>query len=363
MNEKLIDKIVENAREKHMPVNGAIELLPLCNMNCQMCYVRLDKQDVDNNGGLRTYEEWIKIAEEMKEAGVLVLLLTGGEPLLYPRFKELYVTLRKMGFIVSINSNGTLMDDEWIDFFVKYPPRRMNITLYGNSNETYKKLCHHKTGYDKTIYAIEKLVEHNILLKLNVTPVPENKDEIVDIIKYANKIKVPIAFDRYMNPPIYSSRKINRLTPKEAAELYFDVLSTIDSEDDYRKYIIEKVALADYLEEHPVKEESMTCLARSASFSINWKGELQPCLTMHEKHVSLLDHSFSEAWHMLQQELQSVTLNEKCRSCNIKHLCKTCVASAYLETGNYDGLSDYVCDMAHEVEKIFREKAKEYSSK
>ena len=33
--------LLDNAQKSRTPVNGVIELLPLCNMNCDMCYVRL----------------------------------------------------------------------------------------------------------------------------------------------------------------------------------------------------------------------------------------------------------------------------------------------------------------------------------
>ena len=64
-------------------------------------------------------EEWTKVAEDMMKAGTLFVLLTGGEPLLYPHFRELYQKLRGLGMIVTINTNGTLIDEEWADFFAE----------------------------------------------------------------------------------------------------------------------------------------------------------------------------------------------------------------------------------------------------
>ena len=102
---------------QHIPVNGSIEVSPLCNMNCDMCFVRLSQEAMDARGRLRTAEEWLTVAEQMRRAGVLFLLLTGGEPLLYPGFRELYLGLRKLGFILTLNTNGTLLDEDWAEFF------------------------------------------------------------------------------------------------------------------------------------------------------------------------------------------------------------------------------------------------------
>ena len=71
---------------------------------------------------------------------ILFLLLTGGEPLLFPDFKTLYRRLRNLGMILTINTNGTLLDEAWADFFATYPPRRINITLYGADAASYDRL-------------------------------------------------------------------------------------------------------------------------------------------------------------------------------------------------------------------------------
>lgn len=73
----------------------------------------------------------------------------GGEPLLYPAFRAVYLAVRKRGMIVTVNTNGTLLNEDWATFFAKNPPRRVNVTLYGASGETYKSLCGDETGYAK----------------------------------------------------------------------------------------------------------------------------------------------------------------------------------------------------------------------
>ena len=63
--EKLL--CLKAAKEK-VPLNGILELSPLCNMNCDMCFVRLSSTEVRDLGGLRSVKEWIAVAEEMKKA-------------------------------------------------------------------------------------------------------------------------------------------------------------------------------------------------------------------------------------------------------------------------------------------------------
>ena len=149
--------ILERAKRARTPANGSIELLPLCNMNCDMCYVRLSRREMEAQGRLRAPEEWLEVGRQMKEAGVLFLLLTGGEPFLYPEFRKVYLGLRQMGMILTINTNGTLIDEDLAAFFGKYKPRRVNITLYGADDGAYERLCHYPGGYAKTLRGIRLL--------------------------------------------------------------------------------------------------------------------------------------------------------------------------------------------------------------
>lgn len=169
------------AAEKKVPLYGVLELLPLCNLNCDMCYVRMSREEMEEVGRLRTMEEWTKTAEDMMRAGTLFVLLTGGEPLLYPHFRELYQKLRELGMIITINTNGTLIDEAWADFFAENKPRRINITLYGASNETYERLCHYPGGLDKAVNGIRLLRERNIDVKVNGSLAKANVDDRMKI--------------------------------------------------------------------------------------------------------------------------------------------------------------------------------------
>ena len=124
-------------------------------------------QKMECQGQLRTVDEWILLAQQMQKAGTLFLLLTGGEPLLFPDFKTLYLELRNMGMILTINTNGTLLGESWADFFAEYRPRRINITLYGADAASYNRLCHYPQGFDQTVRAIRLLRERNVDVKIS----------------------------------------------------------------------------------------------------------------------------------------------------------------------------------------------------
>lgn len=169
--------LLDRAKRARTPANGSIELLPLCNMNCDMCYVRLSRREMEAQGRLRTAEEWLEVGRQMKEAGVLFLLLTGGEPFLYPEFRKVYLGLRQMGMILTINTNGTLIDEDLAAFFGKYKPRRVNITLYGADDGAYERLCHYPGGYEETLRGIRLLREQGVDVKVGGSLTPANQKD------------------------------------------------------------------------------------------------------------------------------------------------------------------------------------------
>ena len=347
--------ILRRAAGMQRPVSGTLELLPLCNMNCDMCYIRMDRREMEKRGTMHTADEWISLCEDMKEEGILFLLLTGGEPLLFPDFRKLYTALKKMGMVLTVNTNGTLLDEEWADFFAKYPPRRINITLYGTDEKTYQDLCHY-TGFEKALNAVRLLRDRNIDVKMNGSATKVNKDQMEELYKIAEELQVPIHVDTYMIPGIRDRNlpieQQSRLNPEDAAEAELLVLKHEMSEkeySDYKRYILKQV------ESSTAYNKGISCMAGNCAFQIDWKGEMHPCLSLTQPAVKVFEEGFKRSWERISTEAKKLHLNEKCGTCRLRPVCKTCVASAYLETGKYDGVSEYLCKMAEHMVKLLRE--------
>lgn len=341
-NEK---RILSRAAQRQNPVNGSLELLPLCNMNCDMCYIRLNKKEVDEQGGLHGADEWIQLGKEMAQAGVLFLLLTGGEPLLFPEFRRLYKELKSMGMILTINTNGTLIDKEWADFFGRHKPRRINITLYGSDDTAYEKLCHYPDGFSKTIEAIRLLCERGVDVKINGSVTKYNRKDMKAIYQIGQELKVPVHMDTYMLPGNHERRlpfeQQSRLLPEDAAaaEMYMGKMEM--PSEAFQRYVQETLAQIENSEvSYP---DQITCLAGNCSFAISWQGKMRPCLTFDEPAVSVFEKGFLSAWREISRISKNLRVSAACAKCPFRPVCKTCPASAWLETGKYDGVPEYLC--------------------
>lgn len=361
MNHSMEKAMLRNAFAAQSPINGTLELLPLCNMNCDMCYIRLDRAQVKAGGGLHTADEWISLGQEMAKAGVLFLLLTGGEPLLFPDFRKLYTELKKMGIILTINTNGTLLDENWADFFAAHKPRRINITLYGATDDAYEKLCHYPGGFSKTIQAIRLLRERNVDVKINGSVTKDNRDDMEAIYQIGRELDVPVHMDTYMLPGIHERnlpfKQQARLLPEDAAA----------AEIAMRKVEMAQEAFWQYAQEISVQTgqkdvyypDQITCLAGNCSFAISWQGQMRPCVTFEKPAVSVFERGFSAAWTEISQTAKTLKISKTCVSCPLRPACKICAASAKLETGSCDGVPEYLCRYTKELVCLLKEEWKQ----
>lgn len=133
---------------------------------------------------------------------MLFLLLTGGEPLIRADFRYLLTELKKMGLLVSVNSNGSLIDRDWLEFFRHEPPFRFNITLYGGSDAAYERLCG-RAMFGRVTENIRALRELGIGVKLNASMTPYNIGDMEQIYHIAEELGTPMpARRRTCSPPI-----------------------------------------------------------------------------------------------------------------------------------------------------------------
>lgn len=348
-----------------IPLNGTFELTPLCNMNCRMCYVRMNKEQQEAIHPLRTAEEWLALGEIAKKRGMTYLLLTGGEPFLRSDFPLIMQGLHRMGFVLSINSNGTMIDEKTVEWLKETPPVRINITLYGASDETYDRLCRNPKGFTQVTNAIRLLKEAGIAVKLNCSVTPHNAGDLKQIFVFAKRENLVVQATAYMFPPIRRDQtKIgwnDRFIAVDAA--YQEALISLyqHGEETYLKRMAseEFSGLTGDMEDdcQSLDEgnatdgsggERIRCRAGKCSFWVTWDGRLLPCgMLPGENALNVFDEGFDIAWDHARNEADIIRLPVKCSTCLLKSKCRACAAMVYTESGNYQDIPTYRCQMAH----------------
>lgn len=359
---QIIEHMHRRAVAQGIPLSGTFELTPLCSMACKMCYVRMSPEELAATGKrLRTADEWLALAREAKEQGMLLLLLTGGEPFLYPEFRRLYTELRQMGFVISINSNATLITEETVAWLKENPPQRINITLYGASDATYARLCGHPTGFTQVTRAIELLRDAGISVKLNCSVTPENVCDLEDIIAYSDEHKLVLQATSYMFPPLRrdaeSVGRNARFAAEECARTEVKIRRLQYGAENLREYCkaIESHQPVDTPLCADCEGEGLQCRAGKSAFWVTWDGRMTPCGMVNEPAVFPFGQGFADAWQSLRAQTAALHLPPECASCDAKHYCHTCAAMCYTETGRYDCKPQYRCDLMRAVPAACRE--------
>lgn len=361
----LTDYLYAKASRMRIPLSGTFELSPVCNFSCRMCYVRKTAKEVrESPRRILTLEDWRRIAREAREAGMLYLLLTGGEPLLWPGFWTLYEELVDMGFLVSINTNGSLIDGKAIARFRRKPPQQMNITLYGANDETYRRLCGADGVFSKVDHAIRGLMEAGITVKLNCSLTPENAADLDWIVDYSKERQTVLTVATYMFPPVRRDRSMvgvnQRFTPEASADYlmrYLRLQRGAEQYDTYLRHILEGCVEPPGLDESCVDpvDGKIRCRAGKASFWITWDGWMTPCGMMPEPKIDVTDKPFGECWRMLTEAAAAVRLSGVCDKCPDKGICHPCAAISFAETGSCGGIPTYMCRAAQRMREIARE--------
>ena len=317
--------VILKARYHDIPVKGSFELTPFCNLDCKMCYVHLKPNQIGQNEGLLTVEEWKRIMSQAVDAGMVYATLTGGECLTYPGFKEVYLHLYSLGIQPDILTNGRLLTEEMLTFFKKYPPGSIQVTLYGSSEEAYEEVTGHRV-FQQVIDGIERAKEARLNLVLAVTPSRYMQNDVERLLDKVHSFNVPYA--------------ISDTTLKARAETERDLADYAVELDTMRKIkLIEKEYSASQksidqvinpIEYVPVKKKALKglqCGGAHSSFHVNWRGEVCPCIGFAPSvHYSALEAGFAEAWECVKQAMLQFAPPDECKDCRLKEYCVTCPA-------------------------------------
>lgn len=336
------------------PLSGTFELSPLCNMSCKMCYI-VQK----NVKKLYELDKWYEIAKKAKDSGMFYLLLTGGEPFLVNGFKEFYIQLYQLGLILSINSNATLINEETVEWLKLYPPERINVTVYGGSNETYARLCHNPFGFDQMKRGVTLLKKAGINIKFNITLTPDNASDLEDIINFCKEMEYPVQFSSYMFPRIrnredeFGSNEA-RFTPEQAASYYLKYLDLYYGKEEANKKkqsMIKDGYALDVDCEINVPGSESQCAAGRCAWWLSYDGKLSACGMFLNEDINVFDVGFENAWQQVVEKANKIRLSKTCQDCMNKSICHPCAAISITETGTFEGIPEYRCQMTQWIVK------------
>ena len=365
------DRLWEKAVKHRFPLTAAFELLPNCNLQCKMCYVRKSMAEVNEMGGLLTTDEWLSYARQARDLGMLYPLLTGGEPFLRDDLQELLTKMQEMGLQVSINSNGTLIGEDTAKWLSRHKPTRINITIYGASEESYQKLCGDGGAYERLLRAVSLLKQYDVPVKFNTSITPYNIEDLGAMIAYAKSVGSPIQVATYMFPPVRRDAGMigqnDRLSPEKAAyaKVKADFLQNEPSWFLGQAYYYSRFLMPtdEMLAKQAAGEgHEMTCRAGRCSFWLDWQGNVGNCGMYSSVKYNLKEMTLREAWEKTVMEIEQVRYSPVCTNCPNFKICHSCIAMVHNECGDVNGRPDYLCRYNAAAAHYYRVFAEKISS-
>ncbi|MBH9395768.1 heme d1 biosynthesis radical SAM protein NirJ [Pseudomonas aeruginosa] len=174
-------------------------LLRRCNLTCKHCYST--SADSDFRGELET-AEILRGIDDLRTAGVRVLILSGGEPLMHPDLFEIAAHARQAGMFVALSSNGTLIDEGNIQRVAEARFDYVGISLDG-LRETHDRFRQKQGSFDAALAAMRLCREADIRVGMRTTLTEENATQLPALLDLMRELDVQKFYLSHLN---YSGR-------------------------------------------------------------------------------------------------------------------------------------------------------------
>ena len=164
-----------------------LEITARCNNDCRHCYINVPAGDASAKAQELSASEILRIAREAASLGAVWCLVTGGEPLLRPDFPEIYLGLKRLGLLVSVFTNATPITEEHVALFKRYPPRDIEVTVYGVTKETYERVARRPGSYDAFMRGLDRLLAGGVKVRLKTVAIRSNMHEMAEIERFCRE--------------------------------------------------------------------------------------------------------------------------------------------------------------------------------
>ncbi|MFC8431890.1 radical SAM protein [Streptomyces sp. NPDC057253] len=144
-----------------------------CNFGCKHCY--LGERPL---AGL-SWEDKVKLIDTFRDAGVLWLQMTGGEPTVDPDFEGAYRYAYRQGMMLTVSTNASrLWRPELLRLFRDCPPYRVVVSMYGATEESFDELTQRRGAWKNFQKGMVAARNAGLPLRASVVVTEDNAHEV-----------------------------------------------------------------------------------------------------------------------------------------------------------------------------------------
>lgn len=275
------------AVKEGVPLTGMLELTRRCQFRCLHCYAGPASSAARELDGAA----WMRVLDEAAAAGCLELVLTGGEPLLRPDFEAIYVYARRKGLEVTLFTNAGLVTDQMAALFHEWPPLSVEVSIYGNSEATARRVTGVEGAYALQWAGIRRLKSAGAPVTLKVLALRAIRGEIEALEQRAAAEGLKFRLSVEVTPRLDGDPAPleQRLEPEDAVALEARAPGWAE-------------ALKVRIDSRKDQDRRYPCAAGQYGFFIDAEGWLQPCLPLRSFRRDVRNGGLLDAWRAVSGE-------------------------------------------------------------
>ena len=328
----LLQEMAVKALRLNVPLNVQLDLTYRCNERCVHCYL-----DHEDHGELST-EEIKHLLEEMAEAGVFILTLSGGEIFLRKDFFELLEHARRLMFCVKLKTNAVLIRERDAARLRDLAVESIQVSIYSHRPEIHDAITLIPGSLKRSLTAIRFLKAQGLKIVIANVLMIQNMEDYPGVRALASELGVECTIDPTVTPMMDGNRSILSLGIKENhLQKIFRDASVVGNVDEF--CAIPAKAGDDDLEATP-------CSAGHTACYVSPYGDVFPCVQFPLPTGNVRRERFVDIWQHSNgmNEVRSIRLKDlpTCSSCSHVSSCSRCPGLAYME-GNMRGPSSQDC--------------------
>lgn len=324
-------------------VHAQINITSRCNMRCEHC------RGAYNSAVDLTVDDFKKIMlfshqHLGPEGGYLV---SGGEPLLHPKFSEFISIVRdyvKDDGFVSVTTNGTFLNEKWLDFMqsLEFPDLRIAISLDSTDPKRNNLFRHSPHAYEKSIQAIRQVAEReNIQCIVRASIQKDQLSEMPAMVELVDSLGGDVLSISSIIPVGSALNKSELQFDKDSKKALIDF--AVSTRKDGRRVKVDVNDPLAYINSSHQEScgEYGGCIAGIGTFSVEPDGTMLPCPVLPNQVITNIKgktpeeilHEYSNS--EIVRSLLERKFMGKCGGCELKFTCGGCRARAEGMIGNY----------------------------
>ncbi len=329
----LMDEINRRALAKGLPLSVQLDVTYRCNERCVHCYL-----DHDDHGEMST-AEIRKVLDQLADAGVFFLTLSGGEILMRMDFFDILAHARKLQFCVKLKTNAFMIREKEAARFREMGVHSVQISIYSHRPEVHDAITKLPNSLKRSIAGIRFLQAQGLKVTIANVLMRQNLADYPGVKALAAELGAEYTIDPTITPKMDGDRSIIGLGI-ESQQLR-EVFRNTELVGDVDEFCAPPGAVDDDI------LDGLPCSAGHTACYISPYGDLYPCVQFPLPSGNVRQQSFVDIWYNSTQlkEVRSITARTLpvCSTCSHVGTCTRCPGLAYME-GNMRGPSTQDCE-------------------